>query len=743
MNPIAYRTTGLFIKTISSLSKLRFSIHGKENIPKGSIVFVVNHFTRIETLLLPYHIFRLTGIPAWSLADDGLFKGTLGKFLDAVGAVSTKDPDRDRLIIKSLLTGEASWIIFPEGRMVKSKKIFDRGRFSVFYATGKRPPHTGAATLALRAEFYRQRLKTLVHTEPGEANRIKALFEIDDLEPVLAQKTYIVPINLTYYPLRGKENILNHIAERLVNTVPERLKEEIMTEGTMLLSGVDIDMRIGAPIKIQDYLGRAEIGKDIKTTRPIDFDDPIPSRRVMRKTAHSIMRDYMSSIYHLTTVNHDHLFASILRMYPRRRIRAYELRQRAFLAASEKPAALGVHRHSDLSGSQTHLLTDDRRNRFKDFISLAVEKKIVKHNDAILVKDPLRFSLSIDFHKIRIHNPVSVIANELEPLLRLQRYLRRIAWMPRFWLRRSITQRLLREAKTEFDRDYHKYFVSGESKNKNVGMPFLVRGRSREIGVLLIHGYMAAPLEVKELAMHLGRRGIWVYVPRLKGHGTSPDDLARRSYSDWVRSVEHGYAIVRNECRRVVVGGFSTGAGLALDLAAGMDDVAGIFAVCPPMQLQDLSARFVPAVDVWNRVMQRVQLNGAAKAFVENRPENPHINYFRNPIGGIRELERLMSSLQPKLPSVKAPALVIQSSGDPVVDPRGSRRVFEQLGSEDKQYTVFHFDRHGILLGNGASRVHRVIGDFVKGRRQKARSKSRAPLHKPVSADPSRGYCNL
>ena len=127
MNPIAYRTTGLFIKTIATLSKARFKVHGVENIPAGSIIFVINHFTRIETLLLPYHISRLTQIPAWSLASDSLFKGTMSRLLDSVGAISTKNPDRDRLIVKTLLTGEASWIIFPEGRMVKSKKIFDKG----------------------------------------------------------------------------------------------------------------------------------------------------------------------------------------------------------------------------------------------------------------------------------------------------------------------------------------------------------------------------------------------------------------------------------------------------------------------------------------------------------------------------------------------------------------------------------------------------------------------------------------
>jgi esterase/lipase/1-acyl-sn-glycerol-3-phosphate acyltransferase len=719
MNPIAYRTTGLFIKTFSALSKIRLKIHGEENIPNGSVIFVINHFTRIETLLLPYHIHRLTRIPTWSLADDNLFKGAVGRFLDSVGAVSTRNPDRDRLIVKTLLTGEALWILFPEGRMVKSKKIFDKGRFMIFYAGGKRPPHTGAATLALRTEFYRQRLKELMRTNPDEANRIKDVLEIDDIEPVLKNTTHIVPINMTYFPLRGKENILNVLADHLVDTVSERFKEEIMTEGTMLLSGVDIDMWIGRPIKAEDYLRLSTVEKDIKTTQKIDFDDPIPSLRDMRKSAFSLMQRYMSAIYNMTTVNHDHLFASILRMVPQRRIQSYELKQRAFLAASDGLVHLGIHHHSHLNGDQIDLLTDDRFGRFKDFVTLAVEKKVLTQKGKTHVKDPIRLSFSFDFHKIRIANPIAVIANEVEPLRLLQRYLRRVSWMPRFWLRRKIARRLFQKAVSEYHTDYHTFFLRGESKKQTVGMPFLIKGKSRNVGVLLIHGYMAAPLEVKELAEHLSRRGVWVFVPRLKGHGTSPEDLATRSYTDWVQSVDLGYAIIRNQCERIVVGGFSTGAGLALDLATRIDEVAGVFAVCPPMQLHDLSTRFVPAVDVWNRLMRRVQLNGAKLEFVENHPENPQINYIRNPISGVRELERLMDSLKPKLSSLKMPAMIIQSSGDPVVDPKGSKRIFEQLGSESKQYITFHFDRHGILLGEGAYRVHRVIGDFVKGLEEK------------------------
>jgi hypothetical protein len=40
-------------------------------------------------------------------------------------------------------------------------------------------------------------------------------------------------------------------------------------------------------------------------------------------------------------------------------------------------------------------------------------------------------------------------------------------------------------------------------------------------------------------------------------------------------------------------------------------------------------------------------------------------------------------------------------------------RIFELLGSEDKRYEVFNFQRHGILLGEGSHHVHRVIGEFI------------------------------
>ncbi|MEJ2100382.1 MAG: alpha/beta fold hydrolase [Desulfobacterales bacterium] len=707
--------TSLAVKAITNLSKANISYYGEENIPEGSKIFVINHFTRLETFLMPHVIFRLTKIPVWSLASYEFFTGALGAYLEKVGAVSTKNPNRDRLIVKTLLTGEANWIIFPEGSMVKNKKIIEKGRFMISAAGGKHPPHTGAATLAIRTEFYRERLRKLsTENSAEEVQYLLEQFQIEDIEPVINAKTYIVPVNLTYYPIRARENILSSLAVRLVDDLPERIIEEIMTEGSMLLSGVDIDIRFGKPIEISECLQSSAIHLDISAKHRITFDDPLPSRPRMRIEALKLMQRYMAAIYNLTTVNHDHLFGSMTRAMRSKKIDEQDLRRRVFLAATRLPHLSDICLHHSLEADQVHLLTDDRYRKFEDFLSVAVDTKILIQRGKLLYKDPSKFSSPYDFHRARIDNPIDVMANDVEPLTHLQRMVKRIAHQPGFWIRREVSRYLMDRATEEFKNDYEAFFIQGETKPISVGMPFLIKGKSKELGVVLSHGYMAAPLEVRELAQYLGRLGFWVYVPRLKGHGTAPEDLAIRSYQDWRDSVDQGYAIISNICKRVVAGGFSTGAGLALDLAVRVREVIGVFAVSAPMRLKDLSSRFAPAVEMWNRLMDRAHQAAAKKEFVENKPENPHINYLRNPISGVVEVDRLMDELEPRLSDVNVPTLVVQSRGDPVVDPKGSRKIFDLIGSEEKEYTLFNFDRHGILLGEGASRVHKSIGEFMK-----------------------------
>lgn len=280
-------------------------------------------------------------------------------------------------------------------------------------------------------------------------------------------------------------------------------------------------------------------------------------------------------------------------------------------------------------------------------------------------------------------------------------------------VRHRVIDVLLRLATDQFEDDYSRFYCPEESKERAVGAPLLLKGSSRRLGIVLMHGFLATPREVLELASYLHGKGFWVYCVRLRGHGTSPEDLATRNGNDWIGSVDLGYALMSSICKRVVIGGFSLGGGLALNAAARIAGVAGVFAVSPPFRLMNMSSRFASAVATWNRAMDTIHCNGAAKEYVENSSERPEINYQRVPMAALAALERFMKDLEPRLAEVKVPTLIVQGNEDPLVDPEGTALMFNRIGSESKKYLSFNFCRHGILAGKGSEKVHAAISAFI------------------------------
>ena len=500
MNYSAYLATAQMIALMESISRIKVLTHGQESIPDGSIIFVVNHFTRIETLLLPYHIYAHTHVPVWSLADQSFFEGPLSGFLEKIGAVSTRDPDRDLLIVKSLLTGETNWIIFPEGQMVKDKEAVSGPSFFGLHRGGRRPAHTGAATLALRTEFYRKRLNHLLTENPAEAERLMNMFQIENMMPILTETTWIVPVNLTYYPLRARENVLSTLADRFADNISDRLREELLTEGTMFFEGVDIDIRFGQAIPASDSLTSSQVKRDMFSPRQINFDDRLPSLQVMRREATALMYRFMSDIYSMTTVNHDHLFASLLKSLPFKKISEDDFRRRVFLLTDLVPDKTLVFCHQSLEIGQVALLTDDRYHKYRDFLALARETGVVRCEKGHLLKISANFSAESEFQRIRIDNPLGVVANEVQPLSALQRQVRWMAWLPEMLVRHRVVDVLRRQADEQFEADYSRFYRPDESKERAVGAPFLLKGTSRRLGVVLVHGFLAAPRAMRDLA---------------------------------------------------------------------------------------------------------------------------------------------------------------------------------------------------------------------------------------------------
>jgi esterase/lipase len=298
-------------------------------------------------------------------------------------------------------------------------------------------------------------------------------------------------------------------------------------------------------------------------------------------------------------------------------------------------------------------------------------------------------------------------------LKRLQRLIFSLAWQPDFLVKICIVHSLLKKEQGRFQREFTAHADGDEAWRKR-SAPCLLHGSTRRFGVVLVHSYLANPEEVRQLACYLSGRGIWVYVPRLAGHGTGPKDLEKRTYEEWLEAVETGYAIISTLCEKVILGGMSVGGCLALNLAARVKGIAGVFEVCPPFALHDFSTEFMPSIDVWNRILAKIKGNSLEDPFFEFQPDDPGMSYDRNPVFGVREVGRLLDHLRLKLEKVQNPILIIQASDNPVVAQKGSRELFDQLGSKRKIYNLVESARHIIVNGQGSGKVHRMIENFIR-----------------------------
>lgn len=717
MSRFVFELSSYTLKTFSGFSHADIKISGQENIPEGSVIFTANHFTRIETVFLPYHIHQLTKKEVWSLAAAELFKvPILEGFLNQLGAVSTQHPDRDELILKTLLSGKVQWVIFPEGRMVKNKKHIIKDRFVVKDDESVSRPHTGAAVTALRCAFYRERIRRMKQMQEPEFDRLSQRFEINDIDTVLEQQTYIVPVNITYYPAGARENFLSKIGKILMKTPSKRVLDELMTEGSVLFKDVEINIRFGDPISIKGYMNDPYIESMLTVKRKIRFEQDLSSKQIFKDFAARIMEAYMGSVYNMTTLNYDHVMACVLKHFPYREngIDPYEFKCKVFYAVTELAAEKRYFVSDSFNENQIHLLVNDPHHRVENFLKLAVETGVITLEQGRIFKDQTRFDIRSGFHEIRIENPILVVANEVEPVKDAEQRIKKIAQMTEDEIRIKVKDRLIEKSQVDFSTDYNRYFDENESKRKRIGRPIFLRPLKQKAGVLLIHGYLSAPREMLLFAEYLKDLGYYVYVPRLKGHGTSPKDLASTTYEQWIESVEEAFVILRHTCSKIFVGGFSTGAGLALEMATKDEDICAVFAVAPPMHLKDLGSYFAPAISAWNAMIEKIHLDAAAKKFIDTHIENPQINYTRNPIAGIRQLEKLMEQLESKLKTVTQPTLVVQSRKDPVVSPKGTLKLFEKLGCTFKEYYIFDYDRHSILFGDNVSRVYSAISNFLE-----------------------------
>lgn len=246
-------------------------------------------------------------------------------------------------------------------------------------------------------------------------------------------------------------------------------------------------------------------------------------------------------------------------------------------------------------------------------------------------------------------------------------------------------------------------FISTYSINE----PFFFPGG--EEACLLIHGFTGSPGEMIPMGEFLNKCGYSVLGVRLKGHGTSPEDMARTRWPDWLESCEEGYHELKEKCRVIYTIGFSMGGILAINLALH-HEMAGVVAISSPIYIMNRKLFLLPVLKFFKKYEDKKN----NKSFYEKEMEKYLSGYDKTPLVCVQSLLTLISLTKKKLNSFNKPILVIQSKGDRTVNYRSARYIYDNVKSDNKRLYWLERSGHMVILGEERERVFDEIRKFLK-----------------------------
>jgi carboxylesterase len=197
--------------------------------------------------------------------------------------------------------------------------------------------------------------------------------------------------------------------------------------------------------------------------------------------------------------------------------------------------------------------------------------------------------------------------------------------------------------------------------------PFFLHGS--DVGILVSHGYTGTPQSMRYYGEALHRAGYSVAGPLLRGHGTTPADMAGTTAQDWIHSLQEELDKLRQTCSSIFMTGLSMGGTLSLFMAAMYPDVfKGIITINAALQLET-PALAALAFDPHAPIM----VPGIGSDIKD--PNSKELAYLEVPVSSIKEAYALSSVTHDLIPRIKCPVMVITSRDDHVVSTANGRII--------------------------------------------------------------------
>lgn len=219
---------------------------------------------------------------------------------------------------------------------------------------------------------------------------------------------------------------------------------------------------------------------------------------------------------------------------------------------------------------------------------------------------------------------------------------------------------------------------------------FLLKPKGKVKGrVLLLHGFSASPFEVKDLGLHLQKKGYFVYGPRLAGHGRTRSEFDKAGVNEWIADAEKAFASLRKAGEKIILIGHSAGGVLAAMLAARYaGEVAALVMGAPAFKLSSPKAALT--------LFAPIRLLIPTLKFSTSNPESKNwtTEYASHRLAELIWLGRLgrIDAL-----NLKVPVLLLQAKTDDQTSRPFNEGLFKKIPSQRKKMIIYDCAEHNVF----------------------------------------------
>jgi carboxylesterase len=226
-------------------------------------------------------------------------------------------------------------------------------------------------------------------------------------------------------------------------------------------------------------------------------------------------------------------------------------------------------------------------------------------------------------------------------------------------------------------------------------------------GVLLCHGFTGSPQSLRPWAEYLAHAGLSVSLPRLPGHGTTWQELARTRWEDWFAEVDRAFGELQARTDEMFVVGLSMGACLALRLAEIRGEaVRGLVLVNPSIAPDTKLFLLAPVLKLFVPSLKGI----GSDIKKDNARED---SYDRTPVKAAATLPGLWRTTQRHLGELTQPVLVFKSETDHVVGPASLKVLTSALPPAQIEVRELADSYHVATLDNDADAIFAGSLEFV------------------------------